>query len=170
MRTLLLALFLPLGLTACLETTSADAEQTKKNELKEAPPATLTENKPVHSQVMPQQHAETHLKNVSIDDIKTAKAELNALVANNQCDTSEQCKIEPVGSRACGGPSGFTVYSTKTSNAADVIALSKTITSLERSYNSQNDMMSICQHLTSPSTQCVKNKCVKLEGSAVNAF
>lgn len=157
MRTPLLALLLPLSLTACLETTSADAEQTTKNEPNGVPQTTHNEHKQEHSKV-------------SIADIKVAKAELNTLIASTQCDTSAQCKVVAVGSRACGGPSDFAVYSTKTSNAAAVFAQSKKITSLESSYNAQNDIMSICQHLTTPSTQCIKNKCVKLESSAVNAF
>lgn len=45
MRTPLLAILLPLCLTACLETTSADAEQTTQNKLKEVPQTTLVENK-----------------------------------------------------------------------------------------------------------------------------
>jgi len=170
MRTPLLAILLPLCLTACLETTSADTEQTTQNKLKEVPQTTLVENKKEHSKSAAQKLSNTELKKVSVEDIKTAKTELNSLIADNQCDTSEQCRVTPVGSRACGGPSSFAVYSTKTANETDVLAQSKKITSLESHYNAQNEMMSICQHLTTPSTQCVENKCVKLEGSAVSAF
>ncbi|ASM48344.1 hypothetical protein PESP_a0051 [Pseudoalteromonas espejiana DSM 9414] len=171
MRTPLLALLLPLCLTACLETASNNEKQTTENQLKEVPQATaLPENKKAHTKDTVQSLTKTDSKSVSVEDIKSVKAELNSLVANNQCDTNEQCKVTPVGSRACGGPSSFVVYSTKTANDADVLTLSKKITALESNYNAQNEMMSICQHLTTPSTQCVENKCVKLEGSAVSVF
>ncbi|WP_288988075.1 hypothetical protein, partial [uncultured Pseudoalteromonas sp.] len=109
-------------------------------------------------------------KEVSLDDIKTAKDKLNSLIADKQCSTSSQCKVNAVGSRACGGPSDYIVYSTQSAPQKQVSALSDTITQLESTYNAQKGMMSICQHLTAPSTQCVENKCVKLEGSAVSVF
>ena len=174
MRTPLLALLLPLCLTACLETTSQDAPTNSVNELKEVPhkevpQQTSSENKHKNP-TDASQPIKTALKAVSLNDIKTAKSELNTLIANTQCDTTAQCKVMPVGSKACGGPSDYVVYSTKSAKEGQVSSLAKQITTLEKAYNTQNEMMSTCQHLTSPSTQCVENKCVKLEGSAVSVF
>ncbi|WP_171034724.1 hypothetical protein [Pseudoalteromonas sp. S4741] len=172
MRTPLLALLLPLCLTACLETTSNETEQTKTNAVKNT-------STPIPQQKLPQANRENKIaqqlpvdaaKEVSLDDIKTAKNKLNNLIADKQCSTSSQCKVSAVGSRACGGPSDYIVYSTQSAPQEQVSALSDTITQLESTYNVQKGMMSICQHLTAPSTQCVENKCVKLEGSAVSVF
>ncbi len=172
MRTPLLALLLPLCLTACLETTSNETEQTKTN-------AVENTSTPIPQQKLPQANRENKIaqqlpvdaaKEVSLDDIKTAKNKLNNLIADKQCSTSSQCKVSAVGSRACGGPSDYIVYSTQSAPQKQVSALSDTITQLESTYNVQKGMMSICQHLTAPSTQCVENKCVKLEGSAVSVF
>ena len=172
MRTPLLALLLPLCLTACLETTSNETEQTKTNTVENT-------STPIPQQKLPQANRENKIaqqlpvdaaKEVSLDDIKTAKNKLNNLIADKQCSTSSQCKVSAVGSRACGGPSDYIVYSTQSAPQEQVSALSDTITQLESTYNAQKGMMSICQHLTAPSTQCVENKCVKLEGSAVSVF
>lgn len=172
MRTPLLALLLPLCLTACLETTSNETEQTKTN-------AVENTSTPIPQQKLPQANRENKIaqqlpvdaaKEVSLDDIKTAKNKLNNLIADKQCSTSSQCKVSAVGSRACGGPSDYIVYSTQSAPQEQVSALSDTITQLESTYNVQKGMMSICQHLTAPSTQCVENKCVKVEGSAVSVF
>jgi len=172
MRTPLLALLLPLCLTACLESTSNETEQTKTN-------AVENTSTPIPQQKLPQANRENKIaqqlpvdaaKEVSLDDIKTAKNKLNNLIADKQCSTSSQCKVSAVGSRACGGPSDYIVYSTQSAPQEQVSALSDTITQLESTYNVQKGMMSICQHLTAPSTQCVENKCVKLEGSAVSVF
>jgi hypothetical protein len=168
MRTPLLAILLPLCLTACLDKAPTESEKTNVGAVESV--LTLQENKKKRSNEIAEKLADIDLKEVSIDDIKTAKKELNTLIADNQCDTSEQCKVSAVGSRACGGPSGYIVYSTKTASEEQVTALSKKITTFESNYNAQKGMMSICQHLTTPSTRCVENKCVKLEGSAVSVF
>lgn len=172
MRTPLLALLLPLCLTACFETNSTNTEQTKTNAIENTSTTTPQQALPQakeqykNAQQLPVDAA----KEVSLDDIKTAKSKLNNLIANKQCTTNSQCKVSAVGSRACGGPSDYIVYSTQSASEKQVSALSDTITLLESTYNAQTGSMSICQHLTAPSTQCVENKCVKLEGSAVSVF
>jgi len=169
MRTPLLAILLPLCLTACLDKTPTETQQVTITSETEAPKQELQKLKE-NTQLQENTKNNVIAESVSINDIKTAKAELNTLITDTQCDTSTQCRISAVGSRACGGPSSFIVYSTKSASEKQVAALSDKITKLESSYNSQKGMMSICQHLTTPSTQCVENKCVKLEGSAVSAF
>jgi uncharacterized phage infection (PIP) family protein YhgE len=99
-------------------------------------------------------------------DIATLHDQLNALVQDQSCDTSAQCRVIGVGSRACGGPNSYAIYSSKTASPAQVEALAKQITEQERAYNKKNSMVSICEHLTLPSTQCVENKCVKLSNNA----
>ena len=173
MRTTLLAIFLPLCLTACLDNPVAETEKTTASE-------TTAPSQQKLQQLQKSNKAELHtpaeklsntaMKAVTLDDIKAAKNELNTLIANKQCDSSTQCQVEAVGSRACGGPSSYIVYSTTTATTEQVTALSKKITTFESNYNAQNQMVSICQHITAPSTQCVENKCVKLEGSAVSVF
>ena len=169
MRTPLLAILLPLCLTACLDKTPTETQQVTITSETETPKQELQKLKE-NTQLQENTKNNVIAESVSIDDIKTAKAELNMLITDTQCDTSTQCRISAVGSRACGGRSSFIVYSTKSASEKQVAALSDKITKLESSYNSQKGMMSICQHLTTPSTQCVENKCVKLEGSAVSAF
>jgi hypothetical protein len=173
MRTPLLAILLPLFLSACLDKTPTETEEAVITTKTEAPKPVLqksSEDIKIPNDAEAENSPKINLKNVSIDDIKAAKNQLNTLVADAQCDTTAQCKVSPVGSRACGGPSSYIVYSTKTVAEEEVTNLSKKITAFESNYNAQKDMMSTCQHLTTPSTQCVENKCVKLESSAVSAF
>jgi len=166
MRPVLLALVLPLCLSACLDKTPAEKESVTTAEV--IKPKQLKETTQTKSDV--EELSNSSVKAVSVEDITTAKTQLNTLIADTSCDTSMQCKVIAVGSRACGGSSSFEVYSTKTAKDEQVKTLSKTITELESNFNAQKGMMSICQHLTTPSTQCVENKCVKLEGSAVSVF
>lgn len=173
MRTLLLATLLPLCLTACLQSTPPTLEQSANTEQEKAMPTiasnTLLNHMP-EKQNMAEKLSDTHSALVSLDDIKTAKDALNLLIIDKHCQTNMQCKVSAVGSRACGGPSEYVVYSTHTASEQDVTVRSKKITLLESNYNAQNNMMSICQHLTAPSTQCVENKCVKLKDSALSVF
>ncbi|MDP4490677.1 hypothetical protein QDG88_22450 [Pseudoalteromonas piscicida] len=104
-------------------------------------------------------------KKLDTSDIKTHKQSLENIVADKSCDNDTHCKVIAVGDRACGGPSSYLVYSTRSADEAQVEQLAEQITTLERAYNMQNQMMSICQHLIEPATQCVENKCVKLENS-----
>ncbi|MCG9760768.1 MULTISPECIES: hypothetical protein [unclassified Pseudoalteromonas] len=138
------------------ETTEQKAQETKPvsekhTEIKESKEASL----PIQQEG----------KKLDTSDIKAHKQSLENVVADKSCDNDTQCKVIAVGDRACGGPSSYQVYSTKSADEAQVKQLAEQITTLERAYNMQNQMMSICQHLIEPATQCVENKCVKLENS-----
>lgn len=107
---------------------------------------------------------------VSRSAMQAAHSQLKALTKDLNCDTSAQCQVLPVGSRACGGPSSYLVFSTKNTDSEKVASLAKHITSLESQFNAQTGMASICQHLTAPAAQCVSNKCVKVEGNATSVY
>lgn len=108
--------------------------------------------------------------NVDRSAINQAHSKLNQLISNTECDSSSQCQAIAVGSRACGGPSSYAIFSSKNVNSDEVTKLASEITTLESQYNAANDMMSICQHLTKPATQCVANKCVKVPGSPTSVY
>ncbi|WP_462153453.1 hypothetical protein [Pseudoalteromonas piscicida] len=138
------------------ETTEQKAQETK----------TVSEK---HTEIKESKEASLHIqldgKKLDTSDIKTHKQSLENIVADKSCDNDTHCKVIAVGDRACGGPSSYLVYSTRSADEAQVEQLAEQITTLERAYNMQNQMMSICQHLIEPATQCVENKCVKLENS-----
>ena len=156
MRIILLAILTPLCLSACL-----DGPATNTVAVTESSAKPLLQNN-----VQPN----IDLKTISIDDIKIAKEALNTLITDTQCDTNAQCKVSPIGHRACGGPSAFIVYSTKTTEQKEVTALSEKVTTLESKYNTKEGLISTCQFLIAPSAQCIDNKCVRVEKSAVSTF
>ena len=89
----------------------------------------------------------------SLTNLDGKKTEFNALIKNKECDSTNQCQILPVGSRACGGPSQYVVYSNKHVDSKKAQALALQITNAEKVFNEKNKMMSICQHLTKPAAQ-----------------
>jgi hypothetical protein len=101
------------------------------------------------------------LNAITAEGLNEKKVELQAFIANKACDTSNQCQVIAVGSRACGGPSQYAIYSSKHVNSDEAQALAAKITVAEKSFNEKNDMMSICQHLEEPAAQCVNNVCAK---------
>ncbi|KZN60332.1 hypothetical protein [Pseudoalteromonas luteoviolacea] len=97
--------------------------------------------------------------------LKNQYAYLKFITKDKSCDSSSQCQAIPVGSRACGGPSSYLVFSTKTADHKKVYELAKKLTHAESQYNAKTGMISICEHLRQPATQCIENTCVKLEGT-----
>mgnify|MGYP006897546521 CR=1 FL=1 len=92
---------------------------------------------------------------VTREDITSAHRALTAAVQlDNQCTTSADCTVLPTGSRACGGPSGHVVYATKSSNAKQIRSLAQLTTTLERQFNNENSIMSICSILMPPTPVC----------------
>ncbi len=161
MRYPLLAILFPVLLTACSD--AATNEQAKpevtSQKLVEEPKAAAVKKPTKVNKIAPNQAS-----------INSAHEQLEQLIDKPSCDNSSQCKVLAVGSRACGGPSKYVVYSTKTADATEVKKLAQEITTLEQQFNALNDMMSICQHLSAPGTQCSANTCVRIEGSAASVY
>jgi len=88
----------------------------------------------------------------------TNRALKTAIALENQCVTSADCDVLAVGARACGGPSGFFVYSVKSSNVENIRSLAQLTTQLEKQYNTENSVMSICSMAMPPSAVCDETK------------
>ncbi|CAF2328530.1 unnamed protein product [Rotaria sp. Silwood2] len=95
------------------------------------------------------------ITNEQLMSINTALATINQL--ENQCTTSSDCSTEPIGARACGGPNGYIVYSTISSYVEYIHSLAKLTTKLERQYNEENSIVSICILAKKPIAICDKN-------------
>lgn len=141
-----LSLVLPFAfaLTACQDEQKALAEAVEKT------PTTQVDN-----------HHKEKIEAITAGSLNEKKSELQAFIANKECDTSNQCQVIAVGSRACGGPSQYAIYSNKAVDSDKVQTLAAKITVAEKVFNEKNKMMSICQHLEEPAAQCINNTCTK---------
>ncbi len=124
-----------------------------------------------HIQAEPSRNEQTQGGSTSSPQELLAKSytDLEALTADKSCDTSEQCQVMPVGHRACGGPSGFVIYSTKTSEQNKILLLGQEITRLEKQINLEEGRLSTCQQLPQPGSQCINHRCEETSGSGVYA-
>ncbi len=97
------------------------------------------------------------LSNQPVPDSKAEEAALRALkdqaraaTKSSGCLKASDCKVLPMGSRACGGPSEFLVYCATTSDAAKLKQHAKAVTDAETAYNGRHGVASICAVLTPP--------------------
>ncbi|MEO2281945.1 hypothetical protein [Pseudoalteromonas pernae] len=163
-----------LALSACNNT-----EETKADATQYAEPQKVEIGSPKPAPKLTENQQSVRDKKLEMGDIEvTATAEsiragyknIHDLTEDKSCDTSEQCKVLAVGSRACGGANEYVVYSTKTTDSAKVEQLAETLTAQEHQYNLTSGMVSICQHLIRPATQCQESQCVKIAGSSTSVY
>ncbi|CAM4279668.1 hypothetical protein [Pseudoalteromonas byunsanensis] len=165
------AIMLSLILVGCDQSedsnnTSTDVQAQKQ----ENKAASATQNLEKKIDVSPEKLSLESVADVTKQDISEIHDQLKSLTQDLSCDNSSQCHVEAVGKRACGGPSSYLVYSSKSASSEEVTELAKKITRYESSYNFENQIMSICEQLTRPSTQCVENKCVTLSDMSQEAY
>tara|TARA_Y100000034_G_C6866135_1_gene394776 strand:- start:747 stop:1271 length:525 start_codon:yes stop_codon:yes gene_type:complete len=174
MKTLLLIASALVVFTGCGQTAKQN-ETTEAQKPQSAPQVkTQTEKKPVFAEkvLLLDKPTDEQINNhkVTASTLSKLRAEINNIEAANECDSSMQCEVVAAGSRACGGPSHYMIYSTKHTSKEKALSIASELTKYESLYNAQNDMQSICAMLTKPSTQCIDNKCVKLTNSSQLAY
>ncbi|MDG1730106.1 MAG: hypothetical protein P8K68_00050 [Algibacter sp.] len=93
-------------------------------------------------------------------ELSVLKAEIENLARASICGDTFECKFIAFGSKPCGGPWGYLVYST----SIDTEALKKkvdTYNSKEASFNTRWDIVSDCAVANPPvSVNCENNACV----------
>lgn len=90
-------------------------------------------------------------------------AEIEALIETGNCTEKDQCSFMPYGSKACGGPQGFLVFS----SSIDVVKLRQLVDSYnaaEKRYNNDNGIMSDCSLPPLPTElDCVNGDCIRIQ-------
>ena len=106
---------------------------------------------------------------ITSDQLSSINSALQTVVQlDNQCKTSTECKTEPVGARACGGPGGYIVYSKNSPYVQQVLSLANLTRTLERQYNEENSIISICSLVPPPTAVCSQNQtCIAQDSSVI---
>ncbi len=88
--------------------------------------------------------------------------EILNIVDSGNCSEDSQCSFMAYGSKACGGPQGYLVFSSN----IDVEALQKRVTKYtedERLYNNQQGASSDCMFVTPPNEMgCTDGNCMEI--------
>ncbi len=103
------------------------------------------------------------VQNVSLQDLELQFEVIQELVNQSNCSENSQCSYIAYGTKACGGPQGYLVFSSEIDEnklKAMVTKYSKD----EDTYNKQNGIMSDCSFPLPPENfSCIGGKCVAIE-------
>lgn len=92
-------------------------------------------------------------------DTRQLQVRLEKLTENKACDTTAQCKVIAIGSRPCGGPEGFMVYSSAHTDEKLLQFTADRFASLKREQNDKLGLVSTCQMLYEPAVSCQQSLC-----------
>ena len=108
------------------------------------------------------QHSDP-FQNITANELELQLTQIKDLVAETGCTENSQCSYMAYGSKACGGPQGYLVFSSE----VDTVKLKNLVanyTAAEAAYNEQNGIVSDCSVVTPPQTiGCVDGNCVKMD-------
>ena len=94
-------------------------------------------------------------------DLAAADSQLDStLAAASACTVDTECHSVAVGAKACGGPTGYRAYSSKTVSTASVDALAQHERELAAQAARESHQVSPCFMLADPGARCQQNKCV----------
>ncbi len=102
-------------------------------------------------------------QNITLQDLELQFEAIQELVNESSCADSSQCRYIAYGTKACGGPQGYLVFSSEI-DTEKLEALVTKYSKDEDTYNKQNGIMSDCS-IPSPPEQldCVDGKCIALD-------
>ena len=78
------------------------------------------------------------------------------------CTGSGQCRTMEFGSKACGGPQSYLVYSTATTDSAALLILVKQFNALQDEMNRKYRRISDCGLPPRPRVGCVDGRCAEV--------
>lgn len=100
---------------------------------------------------------------ITAENLEKKLAEIRSMVNTDSCSETGQCRFLAYGSKACGGPQGYLLFS----NQIDVEALTQKVeeyNKAEDAYNKKFGIISDCMYATPPEKLiCENGKCVQVE-------
>ena len=94
-------------------------------------------------------------------DLASVDAQLeNTLTKASACTVDTECHSVAIGAKACGGPTGYRAYSSKSVSAASVDALAQHERDLAAQAARESHQVSTCFMLADPGAHCEHSKCV----------
>lgn len=92
-------------------------------------------------------------------DLKQIAIEIHNEVGQARADDISQCRILPIGTKPCGGPWGYLVYSKKESNQKRLETLVDYYDKLDKIRNEEEGRISTCEVATPPILELREGKC-----------
>lgn len=99
------------------------------------------------------------------DTLQAMYAEIYDLAQDRSCTDSSECASLPLGSKPCGGPWRYLVYSKTRVHEIELQAKAIQLALYEEEYNREYRRMSTCELAPTADPACVNDECVDLNQS-----
>lgn len=96
----------------------------------------------------------------SLDSIRVA---IRALTGDRACSDVSQCRSVAFGSKPCGGPWSYLVYSTVVTDSNMLARMVSEYNAYEAQENERLGRSSDCQMVVDPRLDCVQNRCAAVQ-------
>lgn len=98
---------------------------------------------------------------VETDSARIARLELEAraLARTDGCASAEQCRVAPVGHRACGGPRTYLPYCARTTDSAALFAKLGELARVEEESQRKSGAVSTCEMRLPPAPTVSGGRC-----------
>jgi hypothetical protein len=84
---------------------------------------------------------------------------ITAEIGEARCSADSQCRVLPIGAKACGGPAGWQAYSTVEGRADRLTVWAAQLERQERTRQAAEGLMSNCAVELPPAVACVAQRC-----------
>jgi outer membrane murein-binding lipoprotein Lpp len=95
-------------------------------------------------------------------NLAALNSQLNDIVSDNHCTASFQCKVLEVGTRACGGPSKYVVYSALNTSQEKAEQIAQQITQQESTLN-KTQGLNDCASVIEVQSLCINQQCQSID-------
>lgn len=95
-------------------------------------------------------------KEYALSELDELYKKIVSISESKTCSNSSNWKFTAIGSKACGGPTGYIAYSTEI-DEKEFLDLVAQYTKLQNEYNVKNEIFSDCMYIVSPSGVICEN-------------
>lgn len=109
------------------------------------------------------ENEELKQQQVTREDLEQQFVAIEALIENGSCEKDTECNYIAYGSKACGGPQGYLIFSSNI-DTDQLRTLVDRYNKAEAAYNEQNGIMSDCSIPPEPQIlACENGDCVRID-------
>jgi len=95
---------------------------------------------------------------ITLNDLAKLESQIRDMIGKD-CSNSGQCEVIAFGSKPCGGPWEYLLYSSSDTDVALLIEKVNTYNQLQEEYNLENGIFSDCAFLMPPEVTCTDGQC-----------
>jgi hypothetical protein len=103
-------------------------------------------------------------EDVLIARLAELNTQINSMITDKSCTANTQCRSIAYGHKACGGPEGYHIYSTKNTDSLAlrrlVLAYNRADRELDKILNQPSD----CMYVVEPTLTCTNGQCAPVAG------